>query len=400
MAIITTLLDTDFYKFTMAQLVWKKHRTTRVTYRFINRTKDVPLARHIDIAALKAELERIRQLHFAPREIEFLRSSDYIPKGLFKTDFLIFLKHLALPPVQVGRSGNELDISVTGTWPEAIWWETLVMSVVNEMYCERQKTPPHEGSERLQRKIELLAKHPDVSFADFGTRRRASSFWHMHALAAMNQVLPQQVLGTSNVKLARLLGLPPIGTFAHELFMGYAAEHGESDLLVRTSHGQVLKDWWDMYGERLSIALTDTFGSEFFFRDMTAEQARTWRGLRQDSGDPVAFGERAIRFYESHGVDPRAKTVVFSDGLDVETMIKIESHFRGRVRTVFGWGTNLTNDIGVKPLSIVVKVTDVNGRPTVKLSDNPAKALGPSEEVSRYKRIFDYREGQYQKCVY
>ena len=166
--------------------------------------------------------------------------------------------------------------------------------------------------------------------------------------------------------------------------------HG-SDGDIRHSHQRLLHDWWEMYGYGLSIALTDTYGSDFFFRDMSAEQARRWKGVRQDSGDPIAFGETAIRFYESHGIDPREKIIVFSDGLTSDVIVKIADYFKGRIKTTFGWGTNLTNDRGsVTPLSIVVKLVKANGHGTVKLSDNLAKAIGAPEDVLRFKRIFGY----------
>jgi len=211
--------------------------------------------------------------------------------------------------------------------------------------------------------------------------------------------VPKQLAGTSNVYFAMKFDLKPIGTFAHELDMVYSGIYCGSDEELRGSHNRVLEDWWNLYGAPLSIALTDTFGSKFFFEDMTKEQAEKWKGLRQDSGDPIEFGERAVKFYESHGIDPKTKLIVFSDGLDVFTIVKLAEHFKGRINVTFGWGTNLTNDVGFDTLSLVVKAVEANGKPLVKLSDNLAKAMGPAKVVERFKRVFGYTNTDSKECV-
>jgi nicotinate phosphoribosyltransferase len=174
----------------------------------------------------------------------------------------------------------------------------------------------------------------------------------------------------------------------------------QSDDTIRASHNRVLREWWEEYGVGLSIALTDNYGTDFFFRDMTAEQARVWKGLRQDSGDPMAFGEKAIAFYERHGIDPREKLIVFSDGLDLGTIVKLADHFAGRIRVSFGWGTNLTNDVGFEALSLVIKVIEAHGHPTVKLSDNLAKATGEAPDIEHFKRIFGHTVTTFEECRY
>ena len=214
------------------------------------------------------------------------------------------------------------------------------------------------------------------------------------------QEIPQQFLGTSNTAMAMQYGLLPMGTLAHEMYMVMAGMMADNDATIRASHNRVLQEWWDEYGWGLSIALTDTYGSDFFFRDMTAAAGAAWKGLRQDSGDPMAFGEKAIAFYERHGVDPRDKLLVFSDGLDLGTIIKLADHFAGRIRVSFGWGTNLTNDLGLEALSLVIKVVEANGRRTVKLSDNLAKATGEGHDIERYKRIFGHTVTTFEACKY
>lgn len=189
-------------------------------------------------------------------------------------------------------------------------------------------------------------------------------------------------------------------TSAHELYMGLSGIMHSSDEEIRASHNKVLQDWREEYGWGLSIALTDQYGSDFFFQDMTPDQAREWKGLRQDSGNPFEWTDKAIDFYKRCGVDPREKLAIYSDGLDVDLIIQISDYRPGEIRKTFGWGTNLTNDLGFKPLSLIVKLMESNGHGTVKLSDNLAKALGTSEDIERFKRIFGYTRTTFKKCRY
>lgn len=206
------------------------------------------------------------------------------------------------------------------------------------------------------------------------TRWRFSRDWQTYVDRILAGGLPGQFLGTSETESAMEHGLVPMGTSAHEMYMVMPGIMHESDESIRPSHNRALQDWWKEYGWGLSIALTDTYGSDFFFRDMAAEQARAWKGQRHDSGDPFAFGEKALAFYQRQGVDAREKMLIFSDGLDLETILRLAERFAGRVKVSFGWGTNLTNDLGFPALSLVVKAVEADGHPTVKLSDNLAKA--------------------------
>jgi len=407
--IVRSLLDLDFYKLTMAQLVWRRFGDWPVVYGLTNRTKKVRLADVVDERRLRRELDKVQGLRFGRQELDWLKESPHLKRGFFCDGFLDFLKGLRLPPYELRVNDGQFVLSVKGRWCEAIFWETLMLSVVNELYnhelFRREKISGRmialDGEVRLRRKLlDLRYWTPDVRFIEFGTRRRYGRDWQAQVLEIILRHGPEMLIGTSNVDLARRFGLKPIGTFAHELYMVCAAAGRDNDDDVRRSHNQVIQNWWQEYGEPLSIALTDTFGSEFFFRDFTPQQARDWRGLRQDSGDPFAFGERAIGFYASLGIDPLTKTIVFSDGLDSRTIIALQQRFGGRIRVVFGWGTNLTNDCGYDPLSLVVKATEACGRPTVKLSDNLAKAMGPPAEVERYKRIFGYGGGIDSECIY
>lgn len=407
MPIITSLLDIDFYKLTMAQVAWKHFPGTQVKYEFTNRTKRISLTEALSQKELYRELENAARLRFRPEEIRYLRQSPHT-KELFEDGFLRFLADLKIPPVTVAKDGERLVVETQGKWPEAIFWETIILAVVNELYQRALvgkngitwRQAHHEGSNRLHKKIETLRKHPEIRFAEFGTRRRFSGAWQKLVTETLRKNLRSQLVGTSNVLLAKELGLSPVGTYAHEMDMVCSGIFHGSDDQIRFSHQKMLAIWWEQYGERLSIALADTYGSDFFFKDFTREQAKTWRGLRQDSGDPITFGETAIAYYRSHNIDPRTKTIVFSDGLDVDAMVKIADRFAGRIQTVFGWGTNLTNDVGLPPLSIVVKATEANGHKTVKLSDNLAKATGTPADIERFKRIFGYAGGILQPTIY
>lgn len=413
--IIGSLLDTDFYKFTMAQAAWRHHRDVDVTFGFTNRTKDVRIADTVPLHDLLAELDAVRGLRFTEGEIAYMRDL-----GTFDKAFLGFLMDIELPAVDVRQAGGGYTISTTGPWPVVTFWETIVLSIVNELhyrgvlssraetegipYDEIRERVRLEGCRRFREKVTLLQAHPDIRFAEFGTRRRYSREWQDYIVTALSSKwpcgVPEEIIGTSNVYLAKKIGIKPVGTFAHEMFMVYAGIYGGGDWGLRDSHNMVLRDWWYEYGEPLSIALTDTFGSEFFFRDMSESQARGWRGVRHDSGDPFEFAEKTIAFYGHHGIDPRTKTIVFSDGLDPSKVIALHKAFTGRIGVAFGWGTNLTNDLGEKALSLVMKAVAVNGVPTVKLSDNPAKAMGPKADIARYQRVFSHETGTFEECRY
>lgn len=407
MAIITSLLDLDYYKLTMGQFVFHRHRGTPVTYGFNNRTTSVPLGKMIPLDQLEREFRHIQSLRFTEDEIEYLRSlkrSD--GTQMFRDDYLEFLCSLKLGEycLKVQENG-QLDLTFPGEWETAIFWETLALSAINELYYQQtvsNLSAVHaEGNKRLTKKIRSFAEYPQARIIEFGTRRRFSGNWQRHVLERlMKELLPEQLVGTSNVWLAKELGLRPIGTMAHELFMGIAALNDETDETLRAAHNLVLREWWDEYGEDLSIALTDTFGTEFFFRDFTPEQAAKWRGGRQDSGDPFAYGEKLIDLYRSLGISPQDKQAVFSDGLDEETIIALIEQFGNRLLVSFGWGTNLTNDLGLPALSMVIKLVLILGHYTVKLSDNLAKAQGPEEVVERYKRVHGHTATLTQKTRY
>ncbi|MDO8512608.1 MAG: nicotinate phosphoribosyltransferase [bacterium] len=407
--IINHLTDLDVYKLNMQQLIWSKRRGVPVVLAMNNRTKSVRLADIIPISELQAQLDHCRTLRFTDRELDYLRSfrlSDGRPQ--YAPEFVDYLREFQLPPyeLEVGLDG-QYDLRFPGAWEEASPWETIGITIVNQLrnqFVLRAQDMTlqdlyKEGHLRLGRKLEMISQYPGIRIMEFSTRRRCCLDWQEKVICRlMNELKPEQLTGTSNVWIAMEQGLKVQGTQAHELDMVYACLFGDDDDSIRQSHQQMLKDWWDLYGESLSIALTDTFGSDFFFRDMTREQAMLWKGLRQDSGDPFKWGERAIQFYKGFGVNPLTKLGVFSDGLWAERIIELYLHFENRLGTCYGWGTDLGNDLGIDPISLVAKIIRANGRWPVKLSDNLAKAVGRLEDIARAKRIYGHTHNDTEVC--
>lgn len=387
----------DAYKATMSQLAFEKHPDTEVKFELKNRSSAQKLVEYVNPVALQ---ERLDSFAHGWEEDEILFLASQLRKGdagtLYGQEFLDYLRNHPLPPVNVYIDAETEDIAVStaGPWPLVTFWETVVMSEVNEMYFESFVTNNgldlgaiySEGDSRLSDKIAKLRARQDIKFADFGTRRRFSYRWQKHVVERLVNECPDNFIGTSNLWLANELDVMPIGTFAHEMPMVYAALARKSGINPLDGHTDMLRDWSDFYGDNLSTALTDTFTSEYFFADFTAEQAAKWASLRQDSGDPIDFGERAIEVYKSFGIDPMTKTIVFSDGLDIDTIIALADTFKGRINVIFGWGTTLTNDLGLQSLNIVMKATEANGEPTVKLSDDHGKEMGPEDVVADYRQ--------------
>jgi len=337
---------------------------------------------------------------------------------MFDEGYLEFLRGLRLPDYHVERRGADLEITFSGSWAEATYWETIALSIVNETYYRtllrgvskfEREAIVAEGVRRLRDKIALLRSRPDILFSDFGTRRRFSAAWQHYVDETLIQEMNRgsfqgQFLGTSNTYAAMTAGLVPMGTAAHELPMIIAGimDAGDSDPeWLRRAQRQVIDDWWEQYGWGLSIFLPDTFGTDFFFTVVTEDDLRRWKGFRWDSGDLFEFAEGIIRAYEHAGVDPNDKMIVASDALDLPVILDAQHHLAGRIRTTYGWGTGLTNDllddvmVGDRwfgPISLVMKPTRANGRGLVKLSDNPSKVTGRPEDVERYKRAAGYRE--------
>lgn len=392
----------DYYKPTMSQVLYEQQPGVETTFTLKNRSTEI-LTTYVPPAVLQSRLDTIQERGWQPTELDFF-SQQRAATGepLFNPDFIDYLATNALPRPIVGTNPEtgELTVQVSGEAAINTFWETVVMGEINELYFENYVTDHgldllaiyDEGDRRLSDKIAVLQSRPDIKFADFGTRRHFSLRWQRHVVQRLQAECPDNLIGTSNVGLAQTLGLKPIGTFAHEMpmvYAGLAEARGDS---LRASHQQFFDDWFSRYGADLSIALTDTFTSDFFFNDFTTEQATAWNGVRHDSGDAIEFGERVIAFYEANAIDPQTKTIVFSDGLDIDNIVALQDHFSGRIKTTYGWGTTLTNDLGIPALNIVMKVTHVRDgqleADTVKLSDNPGKHTGPSDLIERYRHEF------------
>ncbi len=409
--IVTSLLDTDFYKLTMGQFVFHRYADVPVNYEFKNRTQFVRLAEVVDEKELREELDQIRPLGLNEREVEYLRQLKNNGQQLFKEDYLAFLRNPKMPQYDLKVAGKDYELKFKGNWANAIYWETPALAVMNELYYrgltgkmnqDQLEAIYEEGEKNLEKKIELFQANPETIFLEFGTRRRWSRDWQDYVVETLKERIPNQIIGTSNVQLAMKHGLAPKGTMAHEMFMVMSGIMHKNKDEIRASHNQVLTEWWEEYGKGLSIALTDTYGSKFFFEDMNLEQARNYAGLRQDSGDPARFAELQIAFYKEKGIDAREKMFVPSDGLNAPKIIDLQNQFREKIMQAAGYGTNLTNDLGYKALSMVVKATEANGHGTVKLSDNPAKSMGKPKDVAMFREIFGYNPDDYkwEECKY
>ena len=416
--IVRSRLEPDFYKFTMGQLIWRKYADVEVTFAFRNRTTQAGIGDVVDVGELREQFDHARSLRFTNAELNYLRGTDEYQQRMFDEGYLEFLRRLRLPDYHVERKGRDLELTFSGGWAEVTYWETLALSIINETYYRtlfrslsrvERAAIIAEGIRRLRHKISVLRSSPDVCISDFGTRRRFSGAWQHFVDETLKEELNQgssqgQFLGTSNTYLAMMTGVIPMGTSAHELPMIIAGvlDAGDADPeWLRRAQRQVLDDWWEQYGWGLSIFLPDTFGTDFFLTVVGAEDLRRWKGFRWDSGDLLQFGDRIIRAYEEIGVDPGEKMLVGSDALELPVILHAREAFAGRIRVSYGWGTGLTNDlldnamVGDRwfgPMSLVIKPTHANSRPLVKLSDNPAKAIGRPDDIARYKRAAGYRE--------
>lgn len=391
--IISSLLETDVYKILMLNYIYRHYTNLNATFAFKNRT-NVNVRAYIDFAELKEQLAHVASLRFSEGEIAHLSSWQ-----MFQSEFGTNLRNLRLEVPEMTTLNKKLAIWAGGLWSQSTLWEIPVLSIVSELYVRgRAKAEGYteadllkEGTRRLDEKIAFFNAHPNLKFSQFGLRRRAGSEWEKYVTYSL-MTKTKSMTGVSNVWLARELGAEAQGTRAHELDMAaYAFARGKSNFDARASIYKTLTDWQSLYGQKALIMLPDAYGTDAFLEKLPDGFAQDWRGFRQDSGDPIAFGEKIIAFCKKNGIDPTKKLVIWSDGLTKETMLKIYGHFKGRVIVAFGVGTDLTNDMGlVSPLSLVMKLFEVNGLPTVKLSDNIAKATGDEKEIEAAKRIFGY----------
>ena len=383
--IITSLLDTDLYKFTMMQVVLHQFPGAQVEYRFKCRTPGIDLVPCIE--EIRDEIGQLCTLRFRADELRWLRGLRFI-----KSDFVDFLdlfqmneKYVTVSPSP--NDNGEIDIVVEGPWLYTILCEIPLLAIVNEIYFRRTQPFPdlREGRARLVDKIALIGddtRLAECKVADYGTRRRFSKVWQEEVLHVMRQRLGLQFAGTSNTWFAMKHDLTPLGTMAHE----YLQACQSLGPRLRDSQTFAFERWAREYRGDLGIALSDVYGFDAFLRDFDMYFCKLFDGVRHDSGDPLVWGERMIAHYEKYRIDPRTKTLIFSDSLDFPRVVELYLRFGDRTRLAFGVGTNLTNDLGYTPLQIVIKMVRCNGQPVAKLSDTPSKNMCEDEAYLAYLR--------------
>lgn len=382
--IITSLLDTDLYKFSMMQVVLHHFPAAQVEYRYKCRTPNINVSAYLD--EIRREIHSLCQLKFTGEELEYLRSMRFI-----KSDFVDFLGLFHMPEkcitVSEGSLPGEINISVIGPWLHTILFEIPVLAIVNEVYFRNECKDPgwEEGRLRLQNKMQLVVDDPalaDFRVAEYGTRRRFSKQWHEEVVTTMKAQMGVHFAGTSNVKLAMKHNVTPLGTMGHEYLQACQALGPR----LRDSQVFALEKWAKEYRGDLGIALSDVYGMDAFLRDFDMYFCKLFDGARHDSGDPFVWGERLLAHYAANRTDPRTKTLVFSDGLTIPRAIELAKHFAGRCKVSFGIGTNLTNDLGHEPLQIVMKMVRCNGQPVAKVSDAPEKTMCDDPAYLAYLR--------------
>ena len=387
--VVRSLLENDLYKFTMWQALLHSNPGAQAEYRFVCRNKPA-----FPLAELKADVEReieqLCSLHFAQDELDYLGGLRFL-----KSDFVDFLSVFRLQRrfIEVRAVGETLEIVARGPLVHVMSFEIFVLYIVNELYFRRlsQDGVLDVARERLEQKLAVLknalcdtsetSSYPFALF-DFGLRRRYSGAWQEEVVTRLVEDVPQHFRGTSNVYLAKKLGLMPIGTMAHEYLQAYQS----FGFRLRDFQKAALEGWVQEFRGDLGVALTDVVGMDAFLRDFDLYFAKLFDGLRHDSGDPIAWGEKAIAHYHKLRIDPATKRLVFSDALTIPRALDLYRHFRGRIQTSFGIGTDLSNDTQHKALNIVMKITACNGQPVAKLSDAPGKTLCEDETFLAYLR--------------
>jgi len=431
--VIRSLLDTDFYKLLMLQFVWKHFPKTHASFSLLNRSSAVRLAELIPTHDIAQQMEHVRKLQFRKSELVWLAGNTfYGRRGIFEPGFLEWLERdFKLSEYSLSVKDGQFLLSFDGLWTETTMWELYALPILDELRTRQNLKRLSEfhldilyaqAKTKLWSKIERLRGVPGLSVADFGTRRRHSFLWQEYVVKAMASNLGRGFIGTSNAFLAHKHDLEAIGTNAHEIPMVLAAL-APDDAALRLSQYQVLKLWQETYEGALRIMLPDTFGTTQFLEGAPAWTA-DWTGQRIDSKNPFVAGDEYIDWLKARGREPRDKLIIASDALDVDEILGLHAYFGGalqsgttssdfrsaadfldarkwtpgrRIRFSAGWGTLLTNDFrgcdptggsGFDPISLICKVSDAEGKPAVKLSDNYAKALGPPEEIERYRRVF------------
>jgi nicotinate phosphoribosyltransferase len=386
------------YKFTMLQVVLHKFPQTHSVYHFRCRNLEDTVYPLVDILDdLNEQLDHLCNLKYKEDELQYLRKLRFI-----KSDFVDYLELFQLKRRFIQASidaEGRLDIHIEGPMVQAMMFEIFVLAIVNELYFSRIKTDQvwAEGERRLQAKLDLIQQYeksqqpndPPFLVSDFGTRRRYSFAWQKHVVAAFHKTVPNVFRGTSNVLLAKELNITPIGTMAHEFLQAFQA----LDVRLRDFQKAALETWVQEYRGDLGIALTDVVGMDAFLRDFDLYFAKLFDGLRHDSGDPYEWGDKAYAHYRKLKIDTKTKMLTFSDGLNLPKAWELHQYFKDRFQVSFGIGTNLTNDMGQKPLNIVLKLVECNGQSVAKISDSPGKTMTDNDTFLAYLRqVFEIEE--------
>ncbi|MTG97959.1 MULTISPECIES: nicotinate phosphoribosyltransferase [Myroides] len=385
--VITSILDNDFYKFTMQYAAIKQFPFAKASYIFINRGEHKYPPGFGD--ALKAAVDEMAKLKLTKAEKAFLQATcPYLDPT-----YLDFLQGYHYDPseIEIKQEGEDLQVSIKGYWYRTILWEVPLMSLICEIYYRMTNNERHSAAqivETTRTKIENYKKL-GITIAEFGTRRRHSYTVHQIVVETLQKYGSGSFIGTSNVHLAMKYGTKPIGTHAHEWFMFHAAKYG-----FKMANSMGLEHWVDTYRGDLGIALTDTYTSKVFFEQFDRKFAKLFDGVRHDSGDPLEFADLVIAHYKSLNIDPLSKTIIFSDGLNPEKVERIAKHCKGKIGMSFGIGTDFTNDVGLKAMNIVIKMTQAlpeggHWTDVVKLSDEPKKHTGTPEMIELAQRLLD-----------
>lgn len=384
---LTSLLDNDFYKFTMQHGVINLFPKAKARYEFINRGKHVfpegfakELRQCVDaMATLKLTTEEKEYLsitcpYLDPTYLDFLQGYCYNPKE-----------------VTIEQKGEDLRIFIEGFWYRTILWEIPLLSLVSELFYKLTNQQRNNDEQVIKVTKEKIEKYNElgVTVAEFGTRRRHSYHVHQLVMQALKQYGQKSFVGSSNVHFAMLNGVKPIGTHAHEWFMFHAAKYG-----FKMANLTGLENWVNVYRGDLGIALSDTYTTKVFYKQFDKMFAKLFDGVRHDSGDPVEFAEQTIHHYQNLGIDPMSKTIIFSDALNYDKVARIAAYCNGNIGMSFGIGTNLTNDVGVKPMNIVIKMVEAfpdggEWTPVVKLSDEKGKYTGLDAMIQLAKEILN-----------
>ena len=412
--IVRSLLDIDFYKLLMAQFVLRNAPEVSVKFSVLNRSSKILLADIIDEQELREQLNHIRDLSLSKGESTWLRGNLFYGKrAIFRPSFIDWLEKLKLPEYELKKKDGQFEISFEGSWAEVMFWEVPVLSVLTELRSKavlknmgrfELQVLYARAMTKLWEKIEALKLLDNIRIADFGTRRRHSFLWQDWCVQAMGEGMGSKFIGTSNCLIAMRRELEAIGTNAHELPMIFSAL-AKTDKELKQAPYKVLEDWHEEHDGNLRVILPDTYGTQKFLNN-APDWLASWTGVRIDSGDPEIGAQSAIDWWQKKGENTKKKLIIFSDGLDTKKIIDLYQKFNQKVQIGFGWGTLLTNDFrglinngALDPFSLVCKAVSANGQPTVKLSDNANKAMGPDKKIEHYKKVFGLHEQSKENLI-